>query len=248
MKFYFPLLLFFFVTIHFVSAQRVNNVRAQSKGNIVMITYDLLGTISGQIYSVAVYSSHNGMTAPLTQVRGDIGPDLKPGQNKSIEWGVKKELGNFEGDINIEVRATLTYSPMRFTTPQRNALHKRGKSYKITWLGAIANENLQIELYNDTSRVYEINRTINKGTLEWEIPLNTEPGKNYKYKISSVDNPANYTFSNTFIVKRKTPTWVKVMPLTAMAGGVLFYLLTNKKTGPVDAGGEMDLPLPPNPE
>jgi hypothetical protein len=213
-----------------------------------MITYDLLGTISGQIYTVAVYSSHNDMATPLSQVRGDIGPNIKPGQNKSIEWGVKKELGNFDDDINIEVRATLTYSPMRFTSPQRNTLHKRGKSYKITWLGAVANENLQIELYNDTSRVYEINRTVNKGTLEWEIPLNTEPGKNYKYKISSVDNPANYAFSNTFIVKRKTPTWVKAMPLTAVAGGILFYIITNRKPGPTDTNDEKDLPLPPNPE
>lgn len=90
MKFYFYLLLFFFFNIHFVAAQRVNNVRAQAKGNIVMINYDLLGTISGQIYNVTVYSSHNGMAEPLTQVRGDIGPDIKPGQNKSIEWGAKK--------------------------------------------------------------------------------------------------------------------------------------------------------------
>lgn len=98
--------------------------------------------------------------------------------------GCKKELENFNGDVNIEVRATLTFSPMRFTAPQKNSLHKRGKSYKITWLGAIANESLQIELYNDTSRVFEINRTTNKGTLEWEIPLNTEPGKTINTKLA----------------------------------------------------------------
>jgi hypothetical protein len=248
MKLYFLILSFLFAGFHFVAAQRVTNVRAQAKGNIVMVSYDLLGTISGQLYTIAIYSSHDGMAKPLTQVRGDIGPNIKPGQNKSIEWGTKKELSNFEGDVTVEVRATLTFSPMRFTSPQKNALHKRGKSYKINWLGAVANENLQIELYNDTSRVYEINRTTNKGTLEWEIPLNTEPGKNYKYKISSVDNPANHTFSNTFIIKRKTPTWVKLTPLTAVAGGILFYIITNRKPGTTDTGGEKDLPLPPNPE
>jgi hypothetical protein len=248
MKFYFHLLFFLIATVPFVTAQRVNNVRAQAKGNIVIISYDLLGTISGQIYSVSVYSSHNGMAKPLTQLKGEIGPGIKPGPNKVIEWGAKKELSNFEGDVTIEVRATLTFSPIRFTSPQKNALHKRGKSYKVNWLGAIANENLQLELYNDTSRVFEINRTINKGTLEWEIPLNTEPGKNYKYKISSVENPFNFAFSNSFIIKRKTATWIKVMPLTAVAGGVLFYIISNGNKGPVDAGGEKDLPLPPNPE
>lgn len=248
MKFYLFILLFCLVNIPFVSAQRVNNVRAQAKGNIVIISYDLLGTISGQLYTVSVYSSHNGMAAPLTQVKGEIGENIKPGPNKIIEWGSKKELSNFAGDVSLEVRATLTFSPIRFTAPQRNSLHKRGKSYKITWLGAIANENLQLELFNDTARVFEINRTNNQGGLEWEIPLNMEPGKSYKYKISSVNNPDNFAFSNTFIIKRKTPTWVKMLPLTAVVSGIVYYIIANSGPDPVTSDEEKDLPLPPNPE
>lgn len=248
MKFYLYLLLFCLVNISFVSAQRVSNVRAQAKGNIVVISYDLLGTISGQLYTVAVFSSHNGMAKPLTQVKGDLGENLKPGPNKIIEWGARKELSDFEGDVTLEVRATLTFSPMRFTAPQRNTLHKRGKSYKVTWLGAVANENLQLELFNDTSRVFEINRTNNKGALEWEIPLNIEPGKNYKYKISSVDNPSNFAYSNTFIIKRKTPTWVKALPLTAVVSGLVYYIISTSGSDPVTPEDDKDLPLPPNPE
>jgi hypothetical protein len=247
MKFYLHFLFFFLVTIPFVSAQRVTNVRAQAKGNIVIISYDLLGTISGQLFTVSVYSSHNGMVKPLTHVKGDLGENMKPGPNKVIEWGTKKELSNFDGDVTIEVRATLTYSPMRFTSPNRNSLHKRGKSYKVSWLGAIANENLQLELFNDTARVFEINRTPNKGSLEWAIPLNLDPGKNYKYKISSVDNPSNFAYSNTFIIKRKTPTWVKALPLTAVVAGVIYYIISSG-SDPAPPEVEKDLPLPPNPE
>lgn len=242
------LLILLFISIQTAFGQRVNNVRAQAKGNIVTITYDLLGTLSGQIYTVSIYSSHNGMSAPLTQVKGEVGPDIKPGQNKTIEWGAKKELSNFEGDVTFEIRAVLTYSPMRFTTPQKNALYKRGKNYKLTWIGAVANENLQIELYNDTTRVVEIGRTPNKGLLEWQVPLNTAPGKTYKYKISSVDKPGNFAFSNTFIVKRKTPTWVKVLPVAGIVTGVIYYIISrdgNTQGGPAE---ETDLPLPPNPE
>jgi hypothetical protein len=248
MKFYLYLCFLLIIHIPFAHSQRVANVRAQAKGNIVMITYDLLGTISGQLYTIAIYSSHDGMAKPLTHVKGDIGTNIKPGQNKFIEWGVKKELLNFDDEVTLEVRATLTFSPMRFTSPQKNELHKRGKSYKLTWLGAVANENLQIELFNDTSRVYEINRTNNKGTLEWEIPLNTEPGKNYRYKISSVDNPSNFAYSNSFIIKRKTPTWVKVLPITAVVSGIAYYILSTNGSKGVDTEAEKDLPLPPDPQ
>ncbi len=242
------LILLFFICLQTAFAQRVTNVRAQAKGNIVTISYDLLGTLSGQLYTVSVYSSHNGMSAPLSQVKGEIGPDIKPGTNKLIEWGAKKELSDFEGDITFEVRATLTFSPMRFTAPQKNALHKRGKSYKLTWMGAVANENLQLELYNDTTRVLEIGRTQNKGNLEWELPLNIAPGKTYKYKISSVEKPGNFAYSNTFIVKRKTPTWVKVVPAAGILAGVIYYIISRDGDTPSSPAEETDLPLPPNPE
>lgn len=38
------------------------------------------------------------------------------------------------------------------------------------------------------------------------------------------------------------------MPFTAVAGGVLLYIITNRKPGTIDTGSEKDLPLPPNPE
>lgn len=231
---------------HFCVAQRILNVRAQAKGNLVTITYDLLGTISGQLYEVALYSSHNGMSSPLIQVRGDVGPNMKPGVNKMIEWGSLKELNEFDGEVTLEVRATLTFSPMRFNTPKKDAVYRRGKNYKFTWLGGVVNENLQLELYTDTTvRKYEINRVSNKGVYEWEIPINAEPGKNYRLKISSVDKPGNFAFSSNFIIKRKTSTVWKVLPIGIVTGAAI-YLILNRDEG-TDPIVEDDLPLPPNP-
>jgi len=226
--------------------QRVTNVRAQAKGNIVTITYDLQGTIIGQIYQVEVFSSHNQMSQPITQVRGEIGPNLKPGVNKMIEWGSMKELGDFDGELSLEVRATLTFSPIRFTSPKSNSVYKRGKSYKFNWLGALPNENLQLELYSDTTRQYEINRTINKGVYQWEVPLNASPGKSYRLKISSVEKPDNFTYSNYFTIKRKTPTAWKAVPVGLLTGAALYLILKGDKT--TTAPGEEDLPLPPKPK
>lgn len=230
---------------HVCFSQRVTNVRAQAKGNLVAITYDLQGTISGQLYEIQVFSSHNNMAGLLTYVRGEVGTNQKPGRNKKIEWGAKNELSNFEGDITLEIRATLTFSPMRFTNPQGATVYKRGNNYKMSWLGAIANENLQLELYRDSTRKFEIVRVENKGSYIWDIPQHVEPGKNYRLKISSVDKPSNFSFSSPFTIKRKTSTILKALPVGVAAGVAYILFSTGKNTeGPV----EEDLPLPPPPE
>jgi hypothetical protein len=245
MKIYLGLLLFFCLFTFQTFGQRVTNVRAQARGNLVTITYDLQGTIIGQLYTVEVFSSHNEMAQPLVQVRGEVGPDMKPGINKVIEWGSMKELGDYDGEISLEVRATLTFSPIRFTTPKSNAIYKRGKSYKFNWLGALPNENLQLELYSDTTRQYEIGRLLNKGVYQWEIPVNASPGKTYRLKIASVDKPSNFVFSNYFTIKRKTPTAWKLVPVGVITGTVLYLILKGDKTTPTV---EEDLPLPPKPK
>jgi hypothetical protein len=245
MKIYCCFFLFFGLLIQHVQGQRVTNVRAQAKGNLVTITYDLQGTIIGQLYKVEVYSSHNQMSQPLVQVRGEVGPDLKPGINKIIEWGSMRELGDYEGEITLEVRATLTFSPIRFTTPKNNSVYKRGKNYKFNWLGALPDENLQLELYSDTTRQYEIGRLINKGVYQWEIPVNASPGKTYRLKLSSVEKPGNFVFSNYFTIKRKTPTAWKAVPAGVITGAALYLILKkDNNTSPV----EEDLPLPPKPK
>ncbi|QHT71578.1 hypothetical protein GXP67_35395 [Rhodocytophaga rosea] len=247
MKIYLPPLLFLglLTFTSYTYGQRVTNVRAQARGNVVTLTYDLQGTIIGQLYKVEVFSSHNEMAQPLVHVRGEVGPDMKPGINKIIEWGSMKELGDYDGEISLEVRATLTFSPIRFTTPKSNAIYKRGKSYKFNWLGALPNENLQLELYSDTTRQYELGRLLNKGVYQWEIPVNAAPGKTYRLKISSVETPGNFIFSNYFTIKRKTPTAWKVVPAGVITGVALYLILKGDKDNPIV---EEDLPLPPKPK
>jgi hypothetical protein len=185
------------------------------------------------------------MSQPLVHVRGEVGDNLKPGINKLIEWGSMKELGEYEGEITLEVRATLTFSPIRFTTPKSNAIYKRGKSYKFNWLGALPNENLQLELYSDTTRQYEIGRLLNKGIYQWEIPINASPGKAYRLKISSVETPGNFVYSNYFTIKRKTPTAWKAVPAGVITGVALYLILKGDNDPPPV---EEDLPLPPKPK
>lgn len=242
--FYLTSLLALYISVGF--AQRITDVRAQATGNLITISYDLAGTILGQLYEVAIYSSHDGMSKPLQHVRGDIGASLTPGRGKRIEWGVKKELGDFDGDITFEIRARLMFSPIRFTTPTRNVTYKRGNTYKIDWLGAVADENMKIELYNDTTKRFDITQVQNRYRHQWTLPENMEPDKNYRLKISSVNKPDNFAWSSNFTVRRKVPLGMKLVPLGVVGGVAAFLFLNDGGAGGAAADG--DLPLPPDPE
>ncbi len=199
-------------------AQKVSNIRAEAKGNLVIIFYDLAGGLPGQVFDVTLFSSYNNMETPLEYVMGEVGAGVLPGQNKKIEWGAKKELANFEGELKFEIRAKLTFSPIAISTPHVNTVFRRGKSYNIGWQGGIQNENMKLELYQDSVQNMVIGQTDNKGGYIWVLPYKVKPGKNYRLKISSARNPQNYNFSSDFAIKRKIPTAVKIAPLVILAG------------------------------
>jgi hypothetical protein len=240
---YWLALLFLSATI--CHAQRVVNVRAESKGNVVIITYDLVGTIRGQLYEVTLYSSHNDKAQPLVYVRGDIGTNQTPGRNKTIEWGAKKELKEFEGEVSFEVRAKLLASPIRFMNPTANYRYKRNREYKVDWLGALADEEMQLELFQDSVKLMNVSRVPNKGTYQWAVPKELKPGDNYRLKVSSTQKAGNYAFSGRFSIRRQIPLVIKVIPAGLLSIAATYFIINRAGTvNPL----EEDLPLPPGPE
>ena len=95
----------FFSSVSF--SQSIQNVRAEVSGNIIHIYYDLESPQEGQLYQVFLYSSHNDMARPLSYVNGDIGPQVKAGKEKKIEWQARKELSRFSGEIIFEISKDL---------------------------------------------------------------------------------------------------------------------------------------------
>jgi hypothetical protein len=203
-------------------AQSVLNVRAEAKGNLVYISYDLKESLPGQLFRVTVFSSHNNMQEPLQYVRGDVGEGVSAG-SRQIEWGAAKELSRFTGELTFKVQAVLTFSPFALQTPRETGIvYRRGRTYQFQWAGGLAGEQLKLELYRDSLPNAVITRTLNTGKYDWEIPVDVQPGDNYRLKVSSLDAPNNYRFSPYFTIKRKIPTVLKIMPLGVVAAtGVL---------------------------
>ncbi len=224
------------------SAQSVQNIRIQSKGNLVMIYYDLIGEIPGQLFEIKVFSSHNSMESPLLYVRGDVGTPIAPGTNKYIEWGVKKEMDTFNGVVSLKLEATLIFSPIVTKLPNHEAKLRRGRSYEVTWNGGVAQENLQLELWKDSTFRFIITRVPNTNTYTWELPLKLTPGENYTIRLVSVQTPTNFRFTEPFAVRRKIAIASKLAPV-GLAAGIGIWVLIKSFTPTT----EPELPAPNGP-
>ena len=90
-----------------LSAQGVNNVRAEQFGAEAVIQYDLGG--SGEYYVSLSYSTDNGVTFSdqLNKVSGDVGNDVKSGINKRIVWYAENEIETLRGPVIFKVSADL---------------------------------------------------------------------------------------------------------------------------------------------
>ena len=219
--------------------QKVSNIQAkQLDDQIVRISYDLQAELSGQLFFVELYSSANDFKLPLLYVEGDVGEDIPGGTNRFIDWDISKELVSFEGDLVFEVRAELSFSPIRLTHPSGGA-QRRGTELNISWLGSNPKEYVDIELFRNGSKIRTIARTPNDGKLDWEIPMDAAPGQGYSVKISSTSS-TQFHQGESFAIKRKVPLLVKIIPLAAVIPVVIILTDDGGSSGP------RILPAPPD--
>jgi hypothetical protein len=218
-------------------AQQVSNVRAEYKGDVIYIFYDLQGTMDNQKYKVSLYSSHNQQEEPVALVSGNVGDTITSGKDKKIEWQAKNELSRYNGEISFEVLATLVYSPLVMSSSQVSKVYKRAKAYPFSWSGGVADEKIRLELFNGNTRIAETEDVPNKKQYKLKIPAHARPGDNYRLKVTTLNHPDNYTLSNTFSVKRRYSWPVKLIPAGV---AVAVYLLIEKPWEP-----DRTLPTPP---
>lgn len=91
-----------------IFSQKISKVDFQQTGSEILISYRLSGLSSGQTATVSVYVSTDGgktFTGPLTEVRGDVGENVKEGMKKFIQWNALKEMPGFGGNVVFDVRA-----------------------------------------------------------------------------------------------------------------------------------------------
>ncbi|QHT69850.1 hypothetical protein GXP67_25985 [Rhodocytophaga rosea] len=221
LKRYFLLLLFFPLTCSI--AQQVSNVRAESKGDVIYVFYDLKGSMDNQKYKISLYSSHNQLEEPVALVSGNIGDTITAGNDKRIEWQAKNELSRYNGEISFEVQATLVYSPLAMSASQVSKTYKRAKAHTFSWRGGVVNEKIRLELFNGNTRVAQTEDIANKKQYKLTIPAHARPGDKYRLKVTTVNHPDNYTLSNTFSVKRRFSWPVKLIPVAA--AGIAYLLI-----------------------
>lgn len=222
MRYYFLLLCF---PLTQALAQQVSNIRAESRGDLVYVFYDLQGSMKGEKYKVALYSSHNNGQEPVALTSGNVGDTITAGVGKRIEWQAMNELSYYKGEISFEVEATLVYSPLVMASVQAGKVYKRAKAHTFTWRGGVADEKIRIELYKGNTRVMQTEDVPNKKKYTVRIPSDAKPGDGYRLKVTTLNHPGNYTLTPAFKVRRRYGWPLKLVPAVA-AGGV--YLLIEK--------------------
>ncbi len=90
-----------------VHAQEIKNVRFYQDSNKIIITYDLISKdIRGLFDVTAYYTIDNGKTfIPLRSTTGDIGKDIKKGENKKIIWNVLDDIDGIISEIQFKIVA-----------------------------------------------------------------------------------------------------------------------------------------------
>lgn len=87
--------------------QAVSNVLARAEGEQIQISYDLAGN-AGESYDIKLSCSKDGgktFTVTPISVTGAVNRWEAPGSSKAITWDAKKDLGEFEGDLQFKVQA-----------------------------------------------------------------------------------------------------------------------------------------------
>jgi len=198
----------------------------------IVLHYDLIDTIKARTYTISVYSSKDSYLAPLQKIKGDVGLEVRPGQNKKITWSSKEELGSsFKGDIELEIRGRVYIPFVKFEGFQDQQVIKRGKPKTITWSGGTRQNILNLTLYKDDEYIDVIPNVANSGSYDLTIPKTVKPGKGYYFLVSDSKNKDQVMKTNTFQVKRKFPFIVQILPI-AVAGVVIALLGGDDPQGP----------------
>jgi len=225
------LLVLLFASFH-LYAQRLENIRAEAinGGERVIITYDLTGPNADQKYKVAVFSSHNNYSTPLSQISGDVN-DVTPGTGKRIEWNARGEMVEYTGDVTFELRADLIAVPLTVKAPSSAKL---GKTVTINYSGIAPGENVKLDLIKGSVVVNQIGNTSDPSKYTWSVPFDVAKGSDYQIRLTS---GTRTTTSGSFAIKPKIKRIYYIIPAAVVVVGVVVLVALKPKND--------DLPTPP---
>ena len=159
----------------------------------------------------------------MQKVTGDVGLQVSPGETKKVVWNISDEFGaDFEAKLSFQISGSL-YVPF-IRLDQNYTKLKRGKEYDYTWTGDTTGETLNVELQREGEKMADLPSVINEKKYTLKVPSSLKAGKSYRLKIYDSGNEDRTVFTNEFIVKRKTPLFIKVFPILALGAGAYLFL------------------------
>lgn len=241
MRPFLPLLLCFIGMSAYAQKAIIKNI--ELAGEKIIVHYDLEDDNPNNEYQINLYASKDKFSAPLTKVTGDVGPDVKPGVGKRMEWSLLQEYGSFKGKLSLEIRGKVFVPFVKLRGFDTEKKYKRGNSYDLAWRPGNTNP-IHIELYKGSQRVSgELNHP-NNGTYSLSIGSKVKPGDDYRIKITDSKQNDEIVYSGYFSISPKIPFVLKLIPIVAVVGGVGVIAASGGSEG----GGSQSIPLPKLPD
>lgn len=229
-------------------AQRASIKKVEFAGEKIIVHYDLEDSNPANEYQISLYASQSNFATALTKVRGDVGSEVKAGPNKKIEWSIREELGPYKGKLSLEIRGKMFIPVAKLSNLSEGDKLKRGKRHLVTWKPG-NNNPVNIELLKNGDPVSSQLNQANNGSYSLMVPSNMVPGKGYSLRITDTRDGENSITSQPFLVTRKVPFFLKVVPILAI-GGIVAVLAGSGGGGNNDPGtgegGVIELPVQPN--
>jgi hypothetical protein len=207
--------------------QRFDIRAVELEGERVNIYYDLVDPNPANTYTVSLFTSKDNFISAVGKVSGDIGLEVRPGNNKKITWSAKEELGpDFEGKVALEVRGRIYIPFIKLDALQKN--FKRGKPTEISWTGGTSQNVLNFELYKGKEKIESYPPVPNVKHSSFTISPSVKPGQGYHFKISDNKNKDDVVLSPEFSVSRKVPLGIKAASGAALAA-VIYIVIDSLK-------------------
>ena len=147
-----------------------------------------------------------------------------------------------ENITNINSVLAKSSIPLEIFAPKENMVFKRGDMIEVRWSGGNPDDEYALDLFDGKYHYRHIGELKNSGVYPWNIPKDVSPGKEYRFKLTNTNDFSEYSFGETFIIKRKVPILAWIIPGGLVITGVVILLLQD------DSSDELnDLPIPINP-
>ncbi len=161
----------------------IKNTRFEQVGNQIFIYYDLITDVNQKFDIKILFSKDKGATwsKPLEKIKGDVGPGIKPGINKTATWDVLNEESELVGNIMFKVE--VSFSESKFPGKEGTFIDGRdGQHYKWIrygdqiWMKDNLNYKTSKFMYsmNDTSAFYTWEIALEVCPAGWHLPSDFE--------------------------------------------------------------------------